>query len=147
MAREHAAARVALIRERLAGDDVSPDAHSDGSVLLMGDESVDQYSGQQVFDGIITLLDVFDVAQPIEGVSMSKLWGPSLVRPSDHSYISPWVLNGEPCVAGSRISTSSIFSLSRDRSLGPDEITRLYPHLDRAAVVDAIALEARLRAA
>lgn len=38
------------------------------------------------------MIDVFELSEPKEGVSHGYLWGPSLVRPSAHTYVSPWVL-------------------------------------------------------
>ncbi len=62
--------------------------------MLLEDESVDRFSGQQVFDRLSELLDVLTMTTSIECVSRAELWGPSRVRPSRLTYISPWVLNG-----------------------------------------------------
>ena len=147
MERAAAAGRVSYLRELLSTSDVAPNVRSDGTITLIGDESTDRFTGQQAFDGLIEVLDVFELAEPIEGISRGELWGPSLVRPSEHTYISPWVLAGEPCVQGSRVPSSGLYALSADRGLDAAAIQRLYESLPVAAIEDALTLEARLRAA
>jgi uncharacterized protein (DUF433 family) len=129
------------------GGDGGPTVHSDGHVVLVGDEALDRFSGQQAFAGVTGMLDAFSLTDPVEGVSRSGLWGPSLVRPSRHTTISPWTLGGEPCVAGSRVPTALLRALRVDRGLVPEAIGELYPFLSAAAIADALALEERLRAA
>jgi uncharacterized protein (DUF433 family) len=116
-------------------------------VLLVGDEALDRFSGQQAFAGVTGLLDAFSLTEPVEGVSRSGLWGPSLVRPSAHTRISPFTLGGEPCVAGSRVPTALLRALHVDRGLDAAAIGALYPFLSAAGIADALALEERLRAA
>jgi uncharacterized protein (DUF433 family) len=147
MERARASGRVLAVRELMARAVIQPHLRSDGTVMLLEDESVDRFSGQQVFDGLSELLDVFEMTEPIEGVSRAELWGPSLVRPSRLTYISPWVLGGEPCVADSRVPTSAIYALRIERSLDTGRIHALYPELPEEAIEDAIELEGRLRAA
>lgn len=147
MERTLASQRVLEIRGLMATAQIQPHLRSDGTVMLLDDESVDRFSGQQVFDGLSELLDVFTMTEPIEGVSRAELWGPSLVRPSRLTYISPWVLNGEPCVAASRVPTAAIYALRTERSLDTAHIHALYPELPEEAIEDAIELESRLRAA
>jgi len=147
MDRAMASQRVLDIRRLMAGAEIQPHLRSDGTVVLLGDESVDRFSGQRVFDGLSELLDVFELTEPVEGVSRAALWGPSLVRPSALTYISPWVLSGEPCVADSRVPTSAIYALRAERKLDVARIRALYPELPEAAIEDAIGLEDRLRAA
>lgn len=147
MERTIASHRVIEIRGLMARAEIQPHLRSDGTVMLLDDESVDRFSGQQVFDGLAELLDVFIMTEAIEGVSRAELWGPSLVRPSRLTYISPWVLNGEPCVADSRVPTSAIYALRTERSLDTGRIHALYPELPEEAIEDAIELESRLRAA
>lgn len=147
MERAVASDRVLVIRELMARAEIQPQLRSDGTVMLLDDESVDRFSGQQVFDGLSELLDVFIMTEPIEAVSRAELWGPSLVRPSRLTYISPWVLSGEPCVAESRVPTSAIYALRAERSLDAARIHALYPELTEEAIEDAVELEVRLRAA
>jgi uncharacterized protein (DUF433 family) len=95
----------------------------------------------------VEVLDVFELSEPIEGVSQGDLWGPSLVRPSEHTYISPWVLAGEPCVDDSRVPSATLHALQVERGLDAEGIHDLYEFLPVDAIEDALALEARLRAA
>lgn len=147
MPRTDAARRVDQVRHRLDTSPVDPSVRSDGSIFLMGGDEVDECTGQQVFDGLADLLDVFELTEPIEGVSTRRLWGPDLVRPSSFTFISPWVLGGEPCVVDSRVPSAALHALREDRGLGVAEISRLYPHLPAEAIEDALGLEERLRQA
>ncbi|WP_420639935.1 DUF433 domain-containing protein [Candidatus Poriferisocius sp.] len=147
MERSAAAERVVYLRELLTTSDIDPHVHSDGTIFLIGEEDVDRFTGQQTFDGLIEVLDVFELDEPVEGVSRGELWGPSLVRPSDHTYISPWVLAGEPCIEKSRVPSASIHALHVDRGLDALAIHQLYQALPIEAVEEALQLETRLRAA
>lgn len=147
MDRASAAERVRHVREMLATSDIDPKIHSDGRIFLIGDDEVDRFTGQQGFDAVIELLDVFELAEPIEGVSQGDLWGPSLVHPSTHTFISPWVLGGEPCIEGSRVPSATVHALSVERGLDAEAIHVLYDFLPTEAIEDALRLEARLRAA
>lgn len=140
-----ASERVRLIRDVLASDGVDPTVRSDGQHAFLSDEAIDRFSGQQAFGGMTIFLSIFDVAQPIDKVSRSAMWGPGLVYPSIHTHISPWVLSGEPCVVRSRIPTSALFALREERHLPAEKIRLLYPQLNVEAIQDAIALEEKLR--
>ncbi len=115
--------------------------------MLVGGATADELSGQQVFDGLCELLDVFELVEPVEGVSSHELWGPNLVHPSAHTRISPWVLGGEPCVESSRVASSSLHALHVERGLDVRKIGELYPQLGVDAIADAVDLETRLHAA
>lgn len=94
------------------------------------------------------LLGTFDLHEPIEELRKARhgpIWAPDLVTPSDHSFISPWVLAGDPCIQRTRIPTSAIHALSLERALPVDAIVELYPGLTAEAAEDAINLERRLR--
>ncbi len=143
----YASKRVHLIRDVLATDHIDPSVRADREHAFLADETFDRFSGQQAFDSVTTLLDMFDIAQPIKDVSNTAMWGPGLVYPSAHTHISPWVLAGEPCVIRSRIPTSALFALRQERKLTTEKIGLLYPHIATAAIDDAINLEKRLRAA
>jgi hypothetical protein len=147
MERSAAADRVRHLRALLSTSEVDPTVHSDGTIFLIGDERSDRFTGQQAFDGVIGILDVFELTEPIEGVSRGELWGPSLVRPSEHTYISPWVLAGEPCVEKSRVPSATLHALHVERGLDTAGIQDLYEFLPVDAIEDALRLEARLRAA
>lgn len=147
MERSQASERVSAVRELVATAQIDPQVRSDGSMFLIGEEHEDRFTGQQAFDGLSELLDVFHLTQPIEGVSGSDLWGPSLLRPSEHTYISPWILHGEPCVTDSRVPSASLYALHVERGLDEEQIGALYPGLSPAGVRDAIRLEQHLRSA
>jgi uncharacterized protein (DUF433 family)/DNA-binding transcriptional MerR regulator len=139
-----ATTRVSSIRNLMATSDIDPHLHSDGRVLLVGDEDVDRYSGQRVFGALTSFLDEFDIEEPISEISRGHLWGPDLLRPTEHTYLSPWVVGGEPCVEETRIPTLSIYALHHERALGAEQIADLYPGLSLATVRDAIDLETKL---
>jgi len=147
MDRSQASERVRFVRELLENSDIDPSVHSDGTIFLIGNEGTDRFTGQQAFDGLVEVLDVFELTGPVEGVSRAELWGPSLVRPSTHTYISPWVLAGEPCVEGSRVPSATLYALRENRGLGAPAIHELYKGLSVEAIEDALAFETRLRAA
>ena len=147
MDRSTAADRVLAARNKLARSKINPSVRSDGTIFLFGDETVDEFTGQQAFDGLAELLDVFELTEPIEGVSVRALRAPNLVHPSTFTFISPWVAGGEPCVVTSRVPTVTLYALRTDRGLQPEAIQRLYPHLALEAVRDALDLEDKLRAA
>lgn len=147
MDRAAAADRVRYLRELLSSTEVDPTIRSDGNIFLIGGDAVDRFTGQQVFDALVEVLDVFELTEPIEGVSNGELWGPSLVHPSAHTYISPWVLAGEPCVEGSRVPSATLHALRVERGLDAKAMHALYEFLSVEAIEDALDLEARLRAA
>lgn len=94
------------------------------------------------------LLGTFDLLEPIEELRSARrgpVWAPDLVTPSQHSFISPWVLAGDPCVERTRIPTSAIYALRAERMLPVDAIVELYPGLTSGVAADAIELESRLR--
>ncbi|TMC05370.1 MAG: DUF433 domain-containing protein [Chloroflexi bacterium] len=148
-----ASQHVSRIRTRLADEATDPMiVRGDNRVVLLGDEQVDLLSGQQLLEGVLEHLSVFDLLVPvdIEELSVgpqSRLWGPNLVRPSAATRMSPWVMSGEPCIEGSRLPTSTVFALSSRRGLSPDHIVGLYPGITLAQVSDAVQLENRLRSA
>lgn len=147
MERGAAAERVRYLRALLSTSEIDPTVRSDGTIFLIGDEGSDRFTGQQAFDGLVEVLDVFELTEPIEGVSTGEMWGPSLVRPSEHTYISPWVLGGEPCVEKSRVASATLHALHVERGLDAEGIHDLYEFLPVEAIEDALDLEARLRAA
>jgi uncharacterized protein (DUF433 family) len=92
----------------------------------------------------------FDLLEPvadIDHLGRRRLWGPNLVRPTDRTAISPWVLGGEPCLRHTRIPTAGLYVMNRDRGLSADDLAALYPEADPEAIDEGITLESRLRAA
>lgn len=147
MDRSVASVRVAQLRDLLTTSDIDPAVHSDGTIVLVGGEDTDRFTGQQAFDGLAELLDVFVLTDAVEGVSDGELWGPSLLHPSDHTFISPWVVGGEPCVVDSRVRSATLHALHLDRGLDTKAIQQLYAFLSVEVIEDAVGLEDRLRAA
>lgn len=115
--------------------------------LFLGSDRTDIISGQQAFEEALKLTQSFDLLEPIEGVTIRPTWGPDLVEPSDHTYISPHVMGGDPCVDESRVPSATIFALVEDRGLRATNIIKLYPQLSEDGVEDAFTLERRMRRA
>jgi uncharacterized protein (DUF433 family) len=129
-------------------DDRETVVSTDGVGIALGDGfDVDKLTGQQVFATMVDTVATFDLLAPFEadGLGQSQLWGPNLVRPSQHTSISPWILRGEPVIRGSRLSTGAIYALRTRRRLEIDDIVDLYPGLEPQAVTDALQLETKLR--
>lgn len=59
---------------------------------------------------------------------------------TDHPFVvrTDTILHGQPVVKGSRIAVAAIARFIND-SIGIEDISAAYPHLDRAAMYDAIA--------
>lgn len=116
---------------------------ADDRTFLVDDEPVGRFDGSTVL--FASLLDSFDLLATVEELGQGRLWGPNLVAPSEHTYISPWVLGGDPCIDESRIPTSAVFALREERGLDTAAIVELYPGLRSEAADDAYLLERRLR--
>lgn len=120
-------------------------------VVLSGDAAVDAADDRENLlpsNDFYWLMGTFDLHEPIaelRSAHRGAIWAPNLVNPSDHSFISPWVLAGDPCIQRTRIPTSAIHALRSERALPVDAIAGLYPGLTVEAAADAIALERRLR--
>jgi uncharacterized protein (DUF433 family) len=112
---------------------------------------VDELSGQQAFEIMADISSHFDLLAPLDdGKAKGKLVemrGPNLLRPSERTSISPWIMSGEPVVRNSRITTATLLALRDRRRLNPQQITELYPTLTRVDVEDAIEMERDLRSA
>lgn len=143
--RAEAAADVAALRRRLSHPDAAIDRVRIGAGLFVDGEAEEIRSGQQAMADVLALTQEFDLLEPVEGVSSRPMWGPDLLEPSAHTYISPQVMGGEPCVDSSRVPSSSVFTLVEDRGLDADNVVELYPQLSHEGVEDAVALEARMR--
>ena len=115
---------------------------ADRATLLVDDSEVSEFGGESVL--FSDFLGAFDLMATIDELGQSRLWGPDLITPSDFSYISPWVLGGDPCVEETRIPTATIYALREERGLDADDIVDLYPGLGHAQAEDAYRLERRL---
>ncbi len=144
--RPAASARVASLRQIMAdAAQQVTEVRSNGSIFLIGEETVDRLGGQQVFDGMAGFLAVFNLMEPIAELGRKRLWGPDLLAPTQLTMISPWVMGGEPVVRSTRIPTTALHALRHERGLDTPRIVALYPELGADHVEDAIALEDRLR--
>jgi uncharacterized protein (DUF433 family) len=147
MQRPMAAERVLDVKQYVAeGHDLRMIRATSSSVVF-DDETTDRKTGANLlpFEDLAGLLSVFDLLDPVEELGKRPLWGPDLVTPSRHTYISPWVLGGDPCVESTRIPTATILALHEERGLSTAQIVELYPGLGREAAEDAYELEKRLR--
>jgi uncharacterized protein (DUF433 family) len=141
-----ASARVDLVRSRLESVPLEAAARISGdkNVLLLGDEEFDRLTGEQVLRGLGKYLDVFDLMHALPH-DIPRVWGPNLIRPSRFTAITPSVMAGEPCLRATRLPTSSLWALSHERGLGPQDVADLYPGISPEQVSDAVALEDKLR--
>lgn len=140
--------RVEVIRHAIEVEDLHIAVVRAGNRrLLLNDETFDRITGDGFLPIVFDYLDAFNLEDPsnIPEVGRGPIRGPNLVRPSEYTSISPWVMSGEPCVRRSRIPTASLFALQRERGLTSSDIVQLYSHVTIEAVDDAIELEERLR--
>jgi uncharacterized protein (DUF433 family) len=150
MPRPAAANRVKSVKRLIEkGDDVRL-LHATHKTLLINEEATTRFDEPNLlpFDNLFGLVSTFDLLDPIEELrrrGQNRLWAPDLVTPSDHTFISPWVLAGDPCVEATRIPTSAIHALREERGLSSAEVVELYPGLTIEAADDAHVLEQRLR--
>jgi uncharacterized protein (DUF433 family) len=146
MDRDAASLRVAQTRGLLARGEVPVGSlHIARTGIYLPGESHDRVTGQETISELLALTERFDLLAPLEGVSDRPLYGPDLVYPSEYTYISPWVMGGEPCINETRIPTATVMALVELRGLTSGDVLTLYPSLTTAGVEDAVALERRLR--
>lgn len=149
MDRVEVSTRVARFKALLAEDQSAfSTIRSDGRTVLTDDALTDEWSGQQVFAHVVSYLDIFDLKAPLDMSEFreSRLWGPNLVKPSDWTAMSPWIMAGDPCIDKTRIPTIGLYALSHERGLDDEGIAALYS-IEREAVSDALVLEERLHEA
>ena len=116
-----------------------------GGYAVGPEMAIDALTGQRAFEVMAQVSGHFDLMVALEDRSaVMEIKGPSLVRPSARTAISPWVMSGEPVVRNSRITTATIFALHERRGLGSEDIAGLYPTLTAADVDDAISMERNL---
>ena len=150
MPRPRASERVAVVRVLVAEGAEIRSIRTDGRTLVLDDDGAVQLGDQNLlpFDDFLGLLRTFDLLDPIDELRRRgghRVWAPDLVTPSEHTFISPWVLAGDPCVHRTRIPTAAIHALRIDRGLSTADIVDLYPGLAPEAADDAYRLERRLR--
>lgn len=152
MDRPIAAEKVASIKTQLSsGIEIRFIHATRKDIILNGEDEADARDDRENLlpsSDFYSLLGTFDLHEPIEELRSARrgpVWAPDLVTPSDHSFISPWVLAGDPCIQRTRIPTSAIHALRSERALPVEAIAELYPGLTVKAAEDAISLERRLR--
>lgn len=147
MPRPVAAERVTDVKQYVATGHELRMIRATSDSVVFDDETTDRKTGTNFlpFDDFTGLLSAFDLLDPVEELGKHPLWGPDLVTPSAHTYISPWVLGGDPCVENTRIPTATILALHEERGLSTPQIVDLYPGLKSDAAEDAYELEKRLR--
>jgi uncharacterized protein (DUF433 family) len=149
MPRTIASEQVGEVKDRIAqGAQIQKIGASKFTLVI--DDGLTQLGEQNLlpFEDFQSLLSTFDLLEPIEELrrpGRNRLWAPNLVTPSPHTFISPWVLGGDPCVDETRIPTASIYALREERGLSTRKIVALYPGLKDDAAEDAYRLERRLR--
>lgn len=150
MERHTAANQVSTIKKEVASGREIRRLFASRDTLVADDERTSRVTGHSLlpFDDLFGLFRVFDLLEPIAelgGKELRRLWAPDLVTPSSFTFISPWVMAGDPCVARTRIPTASIHALREERGLESARIVELYPGLTVEAADDAYGLERRLR--
>jgi uncharacterized protein (DUF433 family) len=150
MERQTAAEQVRTLKGEIASGREIRFLFASKTLLVADEERTSRIGGQNLlpFDTLLDLVSKFDLLEPVNelgGGDTGRLWAPHLVSPSPHTFISPWVMAGDPCVARTRIPTASIHALREDRGLTGAEIVDLYPGLTVEAADDAYVLERRLR--
>jgi len=149
MERSVATRQVARVRAEIEAGEHVRYLYASSRALVAAGERVDRISGENLlpFDRLEALFAYFDIAEPIRelGTPRHRLWAPDLVRPSDHTFIAPSVMAGDPCLNDTRIPAATIYTLRTERDLSSKDVVALYPELDVEAVEDAYGLEARLR--
>lgn len=145
MDRDQAAASVRRLRDLLTDPDFDVTTVRVGSGVFLDGSSEELTTKQQAFEVALGVLEPFDLLAPLQDVNELPRWGPDLLVPSRHTYISPDVMGGEPCVGDTRIPSASILSLVTTRHLSVPKVVQLYPQLTAELVEDAIDLEHRMR--
>ncbi len=152
MRRDLAAKKITNVRRHLAeGQDIRQIRATRYDLIMDGSPNADIRDDRNNLlpsSAFLDLMRVFDLHEPIDELQwrgQKTVWAPDLVRPSSHTRIVPWVMSGDPCVARSRIPTSSLYALSTERLLPVGHIVALYPGTTATSVKDAIDLETRLR--
>jgi uncharacterized protein (DUF433 family) len=116
---------------------------SQGQSMVIGDEPFDRVSGEMLIPQVIAFISPW---QLFESIPRGRhLAGPDLLKPASRLTIVPWVMAGEPCIEGTRVPTSTLYALHRNRGLSTDKIAHLYPTLPQEGINQAIELEDKLR--
>ena len=140
-----------LKREVERGTDVEY-IYASKKTLVVDAERTSRTTGESLlpFVTLSGLFRTFSLQEPIKELTGARqiraLWAPDLVRPSEHTFISPWIMAGDPCVQDTRIPTASIFALRTERGLSNRQIVALYADgLTQETAEEAFVLESQLR--
>ncbi len=149
MERKTAAEKTRNVKAEVASGREIKYLYADRNTLVADEERTSRVTGGGLlpFEDLSELFRVFDLLDPVAELrgKESRLWAPDLVTPSSFTFISPWVMAGDPCVGRTRIPTASIHALREERGLESAEIVELYPGVAIDAADDAYVLERRLR--
>jgi uncharacterized protein (DUF433 family) len=152
MPRPKAAKHVATIKTQATSGVEIRHLWATAETLLINDEREDRLGGPSVlpFADLRGLVATFDLLDPVKelrnpGHERYRLWAPDLVTPSEYTFISPWVLAGDPCIANSRVPSAAVYALHEERGLTSEALVELYPGVTVEAAQDAYILEQRLR--
>lgn len=146
----NASAEVANVRGALSrtGGQGLTTVRSDGARVHHDASPVDLRFAQSAFEQVIPYVNTFNLIDPVDDISNdAEWWGPNLLWPSKETAISPWVMAGDPCVRATRVPTSTLFAIHRERRLTPAQIGRFFPSLTEEQIGGAINLETKLLAA
>lgn len=144
MPRPEAAEHVRHLRAHVSSGHEVHELRADRTSFLPDGDVLAPFNGASVlFPDMLARFDLVGAA--VEEIDRERIWGPDLVTPSERTYISPWVLGGDPCIDETRIQTASVFALREDRGLEIADVIELFPDLEADAVDDAHRLERRLR--
>ena len=110
-----ASQQIQLLKQQIVRGHEVRYLYANRETLLADAERVNRVTGASLlpFDNLSALFRVFNILEPVRELSSEhrRLWAPDLVQPSLHTFISPWVMAGDPCVAQTRIPTASIHAL------------------------------------
>lgn len=112
------------------------------AAVLLGGETFDRLTGDQIMPELLPFLDSFDLFEPVDNF---RVRGLNLVRPSTCTAISPSVHSGEPCIVGTRVPTATLWALNVEQGLDAASIASLYGDLSVGAVADGLDLERTIR--
>ena len=112
------------------------------AVTSQGDVAINvDASPLRLSDGQYLNPELVDIIGPFEGLEGGK--GPDLLWPRPTVQILPRKISGAPHIAGTRLSTQSIYAL-RDRGFSLEQLARIYPFASTDALQDSIDLEEQL---
>ena len=113
---------------------------STGGILVKrGSDFVNWQTGDVVLGDFMALDRVFS-PQTFGGGRQA----PGLPTPSDHTFVHPALQGGTPCVQGHRIPAKVLALLASGKREQVHAVQAVYPQLDDAVIVDAVALGGQL---